>query len=187
MLIKRLQTIRGELMGSTKGAEESKTTPWRTWGEVFKNFTAFCHEMNRNLPTLRSHIVNYKRDFARLRLQGIDEALLKRCVVARKIPEEVHDPQRTAIAGLIRLYQTMAKSCEKIFLYSLPRKIPMHHAWKILMLTNHGLPERAYESGALKPAEEAVVGPLQELIPHFYRHFSNMLQNIQIEQGRIVE
>ncbi|MBS0650430.1 MAG: hypothetical protein JSR93_04645, partial [Verrucomicrobia bacterium] len=187
MLIKRLQMIRGELMGSTKGAEESKTTPWRTWGEVFKNFTAFCNEMNRNLPTLREHIVNYKRDFARLRMQGIDEALLRRCVEARKIPKEIQDPQRSEIAGLIRLYQTMAKSCEEIFLYSLPRKIPLHHAWKILMLTNHGLPERAYESGALKPAEEAVVGPLQELIPHFYHHFSNMLQNIQIEQGRIVE
>ncbi|MBS0653920.1 MAG: hypothetical protein JSR39_10410, partial [Verrucomicrobia bacterium] len=187
MLIKRLQTIRGELMGAAKGADESKATPWRTWGEVFKNFTTFCKEMNRNLPTLRQHIANYKREFARLRVQGIDEAVLKQCVASRKIPAEINEPQRGEVAGLIRLYQTMAKSCEEIFLYSLPRKIPMHHAWKILMLTNHGLPDRAYEHGRLKPAEAEVVEPLQTLIPEFYRRFSSMLQSIQIDNGRIVE
>ncbi len=184
MLIKRLQMIQRELITSVKRANESRTTPWRTWGEVFGNFTTFSKDLNLKLPTLRQDIANYKEGLGQLLVQGIDEAVLKQCIAARKIPAEIPKSQSKEIGGLIRLYQTMAKSCEEIFLHSLPRKIPMHHAWKILMLTRYGLPDRAYQGGHLKAAEAQVVEPLQKLIPEFYRSFSSMLQSIQISNSQ---
>jgi chromosome segregation ATPase len=182
-LIKRLNDIRSELHKAATTAESSDTTPWKTWGEVFKNFTRFCQQLNKDLPRLNRQIKHYHNTFEQLEKElKVGAGTLKQWVTKRTAPKNLPKEQQEKVIALIKLHREMTKNCERILLQPLPTKVPLHHAWKIYLLTKFGLPARVYTKGKLNEKEAQVVEPLKALMEDFYSSFAKMLERVEIEK-----